>query len=189
MIKTAANYSALSESLGISRQSVWNWRRDARISPHLPGKGPNGHDVEAWRRVMLRFNLRDCRADIPGPDGKSLNDLRCELLAEKVRRLKVENDLASGKAVLVAELERHLGTLLSAIMQIAEALPDRIAPMIQGLTDRNEISRIIREELHAMLGPLEIANFDKAVETIPEDDREPMKAALRTLGGWHRSKA
>jgi len=184
MSKTAANHAALARSLGVSRQSVWNWRRDARISPCLPGKGPNGHDVEQWRRVMLRFNLRDCRADIPGPDGKSLNDYRCELLAEKVRRLKVENDIASRKAVLVADLERHLGTLLSAIMQIAEALPDRIAPMLQGLTDRNEIARIIREELNAMLGPLEIANFDKAVETIHEDDREPMKAVLRTLGGW-----
>ena len=181
MSKTAANHAALARALGVSRQSVWNWRNDARISPHLPGKGPNGHDVEAWRRVMLRFNLRDCRADIPGPDGKSVNDLRCELLAEKVRRLKVENDIASRKAVLVADLERHLGTLLSAIMQIAEALPDRIAPMIQGLTDRNEIARIIREELNAMLGPLEIANFDKAVENVPEADRRTMKAALRSI--------
>lgn len=184
MRKTAANYSALARALGVSRQSVWSWRTDARISPRLPSKGPNGHDVEEWRRVLIEFDLAYCRADIPGPDGKSLNDYRCELLAEKVRRLKVENDIASGKAVLVADLERHLGTLLSAIMQIAEALPDRIAPMIQGLTDRNEIARIIREELNAMLGPLEIANFDKAVETMPEDDREPMKAALRTLGGW-----
>lgn len=52
MSKTAANHAALARSLGVSRQSVWNWRRDARISPHLPGKGPNGHDVEAWRRVL-----------------------------------------------------------------------------------------------------------------------------------------
>ena len=184
MSKTAANHAALARALGVSRQSVWNWRRDAHISPHLPGKGPNGHDVEGWRRVMLELDLADCRADIPGPDGKSLNDLRCELLAQKVRRLKVENDIASRKAVLVADLERHLGTLLSAIMQIAEALPDRIAPMIQGFTDRNEIARIIREELNAMLGPLEIANFDKAVETIPEDDRAEAMRFLRKIGGW-----
>ena len=180
----ATAFPALAQALGVSRQSLWRWRNDPRIARKLPRKSPVGHDVAAWRRVMIDLTLADCAADLPGHDGKSLNDLRCELLAQRVRRLKVQNDIASGKAVPVAEIEQKLGAMLSAVQMALDTFADRAAPLVQGFTDPQEIAKALRGEMQSLIGGLELCDFENAVADVPEANRGAVLAELRRIGGW-----
>ncbi len=86
--KFAKNWNVLAERLGVSRKTVLNWRKDARLRDHCPQDRSDGRkEVGAWKAFMQTFQLK--RADEavgtappPRPSGDAADVNPCDAIFE-----------------------------------------------------------------------------------------------------------
>lgn len=184
--------TALATEIGRPTQTINAWKRQHRDHPRTLADGR--HDADKWRQFIRDKGLNkedeitadldeDGELDLSGT--KTKEELNCALIAQKIRRERIKADLESGKAVLVEDLETHLGALLSAVQNGCDSFPDRAAPMVQGFSDVPEIAKILHSEMQATIGQLQIADFENALEQVPEEHREHVRTALKAIGNFH----
>ena len=125
---TAASYVELAAILGVSRQSLNNWkkRKDA------PKPAANGlHDVAAWREFMRRNDLKGGEIEQPGDIESSLKARK--LLAE-VEERELRLGIKRGDFVAVEEVRQAWTEFVAqATSMLRKKFEQELPPILSGL--------------------------------------------------------
>ena len=125
---TAASYVELAAILGVTRQSLNNWkkRKDA------PKPSSNGlHDVAAWREFMRRNDLKGGQIEQPGDLESSLKARK--LLAE-VEERELRLGIRRGDYVAVEEVRQTWTELVAqATSMLRKKFEQELPPILSGL--------------------------------------------------------
>jgi hypothetical protein len=145
---TAASYVELAAILGVTRQSINNWkkRKDA------PQPAANGlHDVAAWREFMRRNELKGGAVAEPGDIESSLKARK--LLAE-VEERELRLGIKRGDYVAVEEVRQSWTELVAqATSMLRKKFEQELPPILSGLdaTGIQEESRRAIDEVLTIL--------------------------------------
>jgi hypothetical protein len=124
----AASYVELAAILGITRQSLNNWkkRKDA------PKPAANGmHDVAAWREFMRRNDLKGGEIEQPGDIESSLKARK--LLAE-VEERELRLGIRRGDYVAVEEVRQAWTEFVAqATSMLRKKFEQELPPILSGL--------------------------------------------------------
>ena len=99
-------WADLARMLGVTRQSIANWRKI--------GGSPGDPSVVKWRAFMASHNLGKTA-------NTTLGELRAEVEAEKLRKLRRENEVAEGRVVpvdTVLEINGELAAKLALLLKV-----------------------------------------------------------------------
>jgi hypothetical protein len=125
---TAASYVELAAILGVTRQSINNWkkRKDA------PKPAANGlHDVAEWREFMRRHDLKGSETTEPGDIESSLKARK--LLAE-VEERELRLGIKRGDFVAVEEVRQAWTELVAqATSMLRKKFEQELPPILSGL--------------------------------------------------------
>ena len=144
----AASYVELAAILGVTRQSINNWkkRKDA------PNSAANGlHDVAAWREFMRRNELKGGAVAEPGDIESSLKARK--LLAE-VEERELRLGIKRGDYVAVEEVRQSWTELVAqATSMLRKKFEQELPPILSGLdaTGIQEESRRAIDEVLTIL--------------------------------------
>ena len=144
----AASYVELAAILGVTRQSINNWkkRKDA------PNSAANGlHDVAAWREFMRRNELKGGEVAEPGDIESSLKARK--LLAE-VEERELRLGIKRGDYVAVEEVRQSWTELVAqATSMLRKKFEQELPPILSGLdaTGIQEESRRAIDEVLTIL--------------------------------------
>ena len=144
----AASYVELAAILGVTRQSINNWkkRKDA------PNSAANGlHDVAAWREFMRRNELKGGAVAEPGDIESSLKARK--LLAE-VEERELRLGIKRGDYVAVEEVRQAWTELVAqATSMLRKKFEQELPPILSGLdaTGIQEESRRAIDEVLTIL--------------------------------------
>jgi len=145
---TAASYVELAAILGVTRQSINNWkkRKDA------PKPAANGlHDVAQWREFMRRHELKGSETTEPGDIESSLKARK--LLAE-VEERELRLGIKRGDYVAVEEVRQAWTELVAqATSMLRKKFEQELPPILSGLdaTGIQEESRRAIDEVLTIL--------------------------------------
>jgi transcriptional regulator with XRE-family HTH domain len=145
---TAASYVELAAILGVTRQSINNWkkRKDA------PKPAANGlHDVAQWREFMRRHELKGSETTEPGDIESSLKARK--LLAE-VEERELRLGIKRGDFVAVEEVRQAWTELVAqATSMLRKKFEQELPPILSGLdaTGIQEESRRAIDEVLTIL--------------------------------------
>ncbi len=145
---TAASYVELAAILGVTRQSINNWkkRKDA------PKPAANGlHDVAEWREFMRRHDLKGSETTEPGDIESSLKARK--LLAE-VEERELRLGIKRGDYVAVEEVRQAWTELVAqATSMLRKKFEQELPPILSGLdaTGIQEESRRAIDEVLTIL--------------------------------------
>ncbi len=145
---TAASYVELAAILGITRQSLNNWkkRKDA------PKPSANGmHDVAAWREFMRRNDLKGGEIEQPGDTESSLKARK--LLAE-VEERELRLGIRRGDYVTVEEVRQAWTEFVAqATSMLRKKFEQELPPILSGLdaTGIQEEARRAMDEVLTIL--------------------------------------
>jgi hypothetical protein len=131
------SWDALAVRLGVSRQSVVNWR-------NMEG-APKGRDVEEWKAFVAANNL-----GARGP--KTGGVLKDEKTRHEIEILKARLDREHRKVIDREEVNRlllHIGTDLRTMLY--QYLETEAAPKLDGMS-AGQMRPILREMADAILG-------------------------------------
>jgi transcriptional regulator with XRE-family HTH domain len=125
---TAGSYVELAAILGVTRQSINNWkkRKDA------PKPAANGlHDVAEWREFMRRHDLKGSETTEPGDIESSLKARK--LLAE-VEERELRLGIKRGDFVAVEEVRQAWTELVAqATSMLRKKFEQELPPILSGL--------------------------------------------------------
>jgi hypothetical protein len=125
---TAASYVELAAILGVTRQSLNNWkkRKDA------PKPAANGlHDVAAWREFMRRNDLKGGEIEKPGDIESSLKARK--LLAE-VEERELRLGIRRGDYVAIEEVRQAWTEFVAqATSMLRKKFEQELPPILSGL--------------------------------------------------------
>ena len=125
---TASSYVELAAILGVTRQSLNNWkkRKDA------PKPASNGlHDVAAWREFMRRNDLKGGEIEQPGDIESSLKARK--LLAE-VEERELRLGIKRGDYVAVEEVRQAWTEFVAqATSMLRKKFEQELPPILSGL--------------------------------------------------------
>ena len=125
---TAGSYVELAAILGVTRQSINNWkkRKDA------PKPAANGlHDVAEWREFMRRHDLKGSETTEPGDIESSLKARK--LLAE-VEERELRLGIKRGDYVAVEEVRQAWTELVAqATSMLRKKFEQELPPILSGL--------------------------------------------------------
>ena len=144
----AASYVELAAILGITRQSLNNWkkRKDA------PKPAANGmHDVAAWREFMRRNDLKGSEVAEPGDIESSLKARK--LLAE-VEERELRLGIRRGDYVAVEEVRQAWTEFVAqATSMLRKKFEQELPPILSGLdaTGIQEEARRAMDEVLTIL--------------------------------------
>ena len=144
----AASYVELAAILGVTRQSINNWkkRKDA------PNSAANGlHDVAAWREFMRRNELKGGAVAEPGDIESSLKARK--LLAE-VEERELRLGIKRGDFVAVEEVRQAWTELVAqGTSMLRKKFEQELPPILSGLdaTGIQEESRRAIDEVLTIL--------------------------------------
>jgi len=172
--------SALAIELGISRQMVYQYRSEGKITPDASGK----YDLDTVRR-QLASNLGTKRGGVPrrgerqkltaapkshmvahhAPpatdeesgtefNGKSKSDLEKAVLAEKLRKEKRENDVGEGKLVEVAKVNAYVAGMIIRAKTILASIQDELADRLAQEIDPVACKALLKREHNRALAEL-----------------------------------
>jgi hypothetical protein len=145
---TAASYVELAAILGVTRQSLNNWkkRKDA------PKPAANGlHDVAAWREFMRRNDLKGGEIEKPGDIESSLKARK--LLAE-VEERELRLGIRRGDYVAIEEVRQAWTEFVAqATSMLRKKFEQELPPILSGLdaTGIQEESRRAIDEVLTIL--------------------------------------
>ena len=152
---TAASYVELAAILGVTRQSLNNWkkRKDA------PKPAANGlHDVAAWREFMRRNDLKGGEIEKPGDIESSLKARK--LLAE-VEERELRLGIRRGDYVVIEEVRQAWTEFVAqATSMLRKKFEQELPPILSGLdaTGIQEESRRAIDEVLTILHQGEAAS-------------------------------
>jgi hypothetical protein len=144
----AASYVELAAILGVTRQSLNNWkkRKDA------PKPAANGlHDVAAWREFMRRNDLKGGEIEQPGDIESSLKARK--LLAE-VEERELRLGIRRGDYVAIEEVRQAWTEFVAqATSMLRKKFEQELPPILSGLdaTGIQEESRRAIDEVLTIL--------------------------------------
>ncbi len=168
-------WDELAKAIGVSRRAVQEWRKDPRYCNDCPPDRADGrHDVAAWLDFMVRHGLK--RADEfvesePDDDEPGAHVIRPPAIggsqadwnkaASHVDYEKKRDALGvfRGTLLVAAELEVPLGATFAALQTKASQFPTRVAPLVTGFRDVQEVEERLRDEMDADLRDLQAARF------------------------------
>lgn len=140
----AKNFVELAEILGVSRQSLYAWRK----KPGAPVPAANGkHRIVEWREFIRSEGLAAGGGETATPDGEALRARK--LLAEiEERELKVA--IRKGEYILAETVRTQIAALASGAVAILRAkFENELPPLIAGKSavEIREISARVIDEV------------------------------------------
>lgn len=148
----ASTWDALAQRLGISRRGLQKVRE--RFTGQLPPDRADGrHDVAAWSRFFAEhhINAADEDAALAGSDdGLTIAELKRREIAEKIRKLQIENAIAERSAVPLDEIQARLPPMLMAFNTGLNNLAPRLCQKLEGFDDYSERLQIIETEIEEL---------------------------------------
>src|SRR5574343_51162 len=162
-----------SRRLGVNRSTVTRWKRDQRLALTEDGRV----DVQASLRklgategvmpanVARREQLAEQRglpaqppedletAEIAGLEALGVATKRAALrkLQAEADRAQMERDLQRGNLIERAAVQKDLADAVAVILNAAETLPDRLAPVLTGVPEQSTVRAILRDEVEQFL--------------------------------------
>jgi hypothetical protein len=125
---TAASYVELAAILGVTRQSLNNWKK-RKDSPKPAANGL--HDVAAWREFMRRNDLKGGEIEQPGDIESSLKARK--LLAE-VEERELRLGIRRGDYVAIEEVRQAWTEFVAqATSMLRKKFEQELPPILSGL--------------------------------------------------------
>jgi hypothetical protein len=173
-IETQAQFAA---RLGVNRSTVTRAKQDGRLvmtddgrveveaslarleatQGVLPHQVANRERLEEARREAAKGQTPPPAAEppcVPAPEALGVDNIGAKTKWEAYRKLKADADrseleaaLASGAAVLRAEVQRDILDAGGIILGVWETLPDRLAPLLVNIDDQARVRAILRDEI------------------------------------------
>ncbi len=149
--------------LGVSRQSVHNWRKAHDDAPEPDADGL--HDVDAWRAFMDARGLNQSNYKASDNDSPETAYLKDEKLRLECERIAIGNAIQDGTLVEAADVEAGLSALLAGLRQALNNLPGRLADKVLHITDHHEAEEIIQDEMKVLLKTIQKREFCNSLKT------------------------
>ncbi len=92
------------------------------------------------------------------PDGITLAELNRQEKALKVAMLQMDHDVKSRLLLSSDDVRESVFTLARRTRDMLLSIPDRLAPLLVGITDASDVNRIMAEEIRMVCQ--EIASFE-----------------------------
>jgi hypothetical protein len=124
---TFPTLSSISSKFGFHRNTVSKWF----AYPDAPKKGPHGYDfneVSDWVKVCAE------RESTQSKSSPAMAQAKLSEVLERVRRLKVQNDIKEGLLIEKAQLQREVREMADAVQGVLYQLPGRCAVDLAGRT-------------------------------------------------------
>lgn len=127
-----SSYEKLGKIVGLHCKSFPRLIKDHHDQPDLPGPNQRGeHSVPAWRAFILNHGI-DARS-LESSAGKSGREL--ELLEEKIRKARFENELREGQYLPVAEAANFLRDSHESLKRLDTQIHENeMPPLLAGKT-------------------------------------------------------
>lgn len=90
----------------------------------------------------------------PKPADPGLHATRKKIAAEKLRKLRMENDLRAGQLIEAKAAERAAFTSARVVRDNILNIPARIAAELASLTDPGQVMTLLDKELRQALGKI-----------------------------------
>jgi hypothetical protein len=133
----------LADVLGVNESSVRKAERSGRIAVERDDKG--NIDVETVKQ-QWEANRRTS-ASSGSETGVSYQKSRANKELFEALLKKLEYEERSGKLVEIAKMEVDAFTAARVARDKLLAIPDRLAPVLVGITDIHEIKEVLRKEI------------------------------------------
>jgi transcriptional regulator with XRE-family HTH domain len=170
-VETQAEFS---RRMRVNRSTVTRWKRDQRLALTEDGR----IDVQASLRkltategvlpahIARREQLAEQRAapeppaedepkeaEIEGMEAIGIATKRAALrkLQAEADRAQMERDLQRGNLIERREVAKDLADAVAVILNAAETLPDRLAPVLTGVAEQSTVRAILRDEVEQLL--------------------------------------
>lgn len=184
----------------VTRRTIQTWRQDPRYAAACPVPAADGrHDVMAWMEFMIAHQLARAHENVEGeesgiqPPKVGGSEGEWKRVERWLRVKQLERDIAVVERTLLvaAELEIPLGATMVAITQKLTQFPERVAPLVAGFTNVQEIIEILRGEVESDLRFLNEANYLEAApeeisRELPFDEQTSQLMDLVTFSGQDR---
>jgi transcriptional regulator with XRE-family HTH domain len=169
-VETQAEFS---RRMRVNPSTVSRWKRDQRLALTEDGR----IDVQASLRkltategvlpanIARREQLAEQRAapdapsatedepEIEGMEAIGIATKRAALrkLQAEADRAQMERDVQRGNLIERREVAKDLADAVAVILNAAETLPDRLAPVITGIAEQSTVRAILRDEVEQFL--------------------------------------
>lgn len=148
---------SLGKSLGVTRQTIDEWRKRFPDAPQPRQNG--GHCLEQWQAFVNKHELKGAEGK-EVTDGLSFTELKMAKLQQEVRRIKMENDQKEGILSDPTAQIQAFGMACASINTGFENLIKRCAPKMVGLKDPHEVEEILRDEVAILVNNLREFRFE-----------------------------
>lgn len=164
--RRGVTHSAVQKALRTGRISAL---ADGTIDPRAADRqwAANTDETKPLNSVSGAPKHRRRPGDAPGPVGgeggngepegrvsRSYQAARTMREVYTARRAKLDLEVAEGKLVPVEEVRAHAFDCARRVRDAVLAVPDRLAPVLAGMTDTEEVRRELRAELRKALAEL-----------------------------------
>ena len=172
----AETQAEFSRRMRVNRSTVSRWKRDQRLELTEDGR----IDVQASLRkltategvlpanIARREQLAEQRAapaapsappaskdepEIEGMEAIGIATKRAALrkLQAEADRAQMERDVQRGNLIERRDVAKDLADAVAVILNAAETLPDRLAPVLTGVAEQSTVRAILRDEVEQFL--------------------------------------
>lgn len=172
---TAETQTQFAERMGVHKSTVTRWKQDGRLVLDPSGRvdvEASLHAIQATegvapmhvaRRESLAESREAARAPAAAADQEpmvmdTLARIGAKTKFEAMRKLKAEADRAEmdrdrlrGELIERREVQKDLADAVAVILNAAETLPDRLAPVLTGVAEQTTVRAILRDEVEQFL--------------------------------------
>lgn len=171
------NKSELAEIVGKTTQTLTTWQKNG-MPIFADGRNGLSNQYQTADVIQWMIDREISKLSITGSEGHDYEQERARLTHHQANKTALEERQLKGELIHVEKVEYVWGKFISAFRSKCLAVPSKIAPRVQLLSELAEIEQEIRTSIYDALEELsEFRPEDYGIRSMPKDDSEDCTTA------------